>query len=476
MANFIESFPQIIQGGMGIGVSGYPLARAVAQAGGLGVVSGTAIDTVMVRRLQLGDPDGATRRALKHFPYQRVSERILKTYFVPGGKDPSTPFKLLPLPNVTMSLARLELIVAANYVEVFLAKEGHAGPIGVNYLEKIQTPTLASLLGAILAGVDVVLMGAGIPTQIPGIITKLVNFEPAVQRINVADAARTEPLTQSLDPRALFGDPPATLKRPHFLAIVSSHVIAKVLLKKATGPVDGFVVEDHTAGGHNAPPRKSPASALRDAYGPLDAPDLEAFRAFGLPFWLAGSVGLAQKLSAALAAGAAGVQVGTAFAYCEESGIRADIKRDIVARTRARRLRVITDFQASPTGYPFKVVVKDDAGSELAELRARKRVCDLGYLRQVAAGDGEALVYRCPGEPLQAYTDKGGAAEDTVNKLCLCNQLLATVGLGQARESGDELPVLTAGEELAEIAQFVQVGADSYRARDVLAALSTSSA
>ena len=53
--------PSIIQGGMGIGVSDFRLARAVAELGGLGVVSGTAVDTVMVRRLQLGDADGPAR-------------------------------------------------------------------------------------------------------------------------------------------------------------------------------------------------------------------------------------------------------------------------------------------------------------------------------------------------------------------------------------------------------------------------------
>jgi NAD(P)H-dependent flavin oxidoreductase YrpB (nitropropane dioxygenase family) len=51
-------WPSIIQGGMGIGVSNYRLARATSRAGALGVVSGTALDTVLVRRLQLGDESG----------------------------------------------------------------------------------------------------------------------------------------------------------------------------------------------------------------------------------------------------------------------------------------------------------------------------------------------------------------------------------------------------------------------------------
>jgi len=48
--------PWLIQGGMGVGVSGWRLARAVARTGQLGVVSGTALDTLLIRVLQSGDP------------------------------------------------------------------------------------------------------------------------------------------------------------------------------------------------------------------------------------------------------------------------------------------------------------------------------------------------------------------------------------------------------------------------------------
>jgi hypothetical protein len=46
--------PRIIQGGMGIRISSWELARAVSQKGELGVISGTGIDTIMVRTLQNG--------------------------------------------------------------------------------------------------------------------------------------------------------------------------------------------------------------------------------------------------------------------------------------------------------------------------------------------------------------------------------------------------------------------------------------
>jgi NAD(P)H-dependent flavin oxidoreductase YrpB (nitropropane dioxygenase family) len=46
--------PRIIQGGMGIRISSWQLAREVSRKGELGVISGTVLDTVFVRELQNG--------------------------------------------------------------------------------------------------------------------------------------------------------------------------------------------------------------------------------------------------------------------------------------------------------------------------------------------------------------------------------------------------------------------------------------
>jgi NAD(P)H-dependent flavin oxidoreductase YrpB (nitropropane dioxygenase family) len=42
-----SQLPEIIQGGMGIRVSGWKLASSVARLGGLGVVSGTGIEIIL---------------------------------------------------------------------------------------------------------------------------------------------------------------------------------------------------------------------------------------------------------------------------------------------------------------------------------------------------------------------------------------------------------------------------------------------
>ncbi|SVC68115.1 uncharacterized protein METZ01_LOCUS320969, partial [marine metagenome] len=129
---------------MGIAVSDWRLARSTSQEGALGVVSGTSINSVLARRLQLGDIGGHMRRALEHFPVPKIAEDILNTYYRAGGKGAEETFKLAPMYKIKTSLAGLRLTVAANFVEVFLAKEGHDGKVGINFLEKIQIPHLAS--------------------------------------------------------------------------------------------------------------------------------------------------------------------------------------------------------------------------------------------------------------------------------------------------------------------------------------------
>ncbi len=455
---------------MGVAVSDWRLANTVARNGQLGVVSGTALDSVLARRLQLGDPCGAMRRALSRFPWPDVAQRSLDTFFVPGGKSADEPFKHAPLPKMRLRTSLVELLVVANFVEVFLAKEGHSGPVGINYLEKIQLPNVPSILGAMLAGVEVVLVGAGIPLAIPGVLDSLSRWETVELNLGVEQNPDRHSYAQRFDPRAYFTGELPELARPNFLAIIASDTLAKTMVKRASGYVNGFVVEHHSAGGHNAPPRRV-RGADPDAppqYGERDIPDLEVIAALGRPFWLAGSKASPEKLAEARAAGAHGIQVGTAFAFTRESGILPEIKHRVLREQKAGTLNVRTDFNSSPTGFPFKVVELDGTASDEETYAARERICDLGYLRQLYAKSESNVGYRCPGEPERNFVKKGGTMEGTIGKRCLCNGLLATVGLGQTRDGVSEPPFVTSGDDWAFLPHVTRGDDVDYGAADVI--------
>lgn len=466
-----DSLPTIIQGGMGAGVSGWPLARSVSKAGQLGVVSGTAMDVILARRLQLGDPGGHMRRALEHFPIPGVAKRIIDRYFIPGGKAKDKSYRSKPAPSMKPSRHLKELLVTGNFVEVFLAKEGHNAPVGINYLEKIQLPTLPSIYGAMLAGVTYVLIGAGIPKAIPGVLDDLAQRQPVELRVDVKGADRSDSYTTSFDPNSFCDGEAPELDRPNFLAIISSATLGTMLKKKSTGRVDGFVVEGPTAGGHNAPPRGQMQLSVEGEpiYGKRDIPDLETIQALGLPFWLAGSYAEPEHIAEALRMGATGVQIGTAFAYCEESSLDPKLKEATLAMSVAGRAEVFTDPIASPTGFPFKVLQMEGTHSDPTTHENRTRICDLGYLRHAYTKPDGKLGWRCPAEPVKDYVRKGGDETDTLGRKCVCNGLMANIGMGQIQRSGEhEKPFTTSGDDVANIARFLKPGASSYKAVEVI--------
>jgi NAD(P)H-dependent flavin oxidoreductase YrpB (nitropropane dioxygenase family) len=432
----------------------------------MGVVSGTGIDTVLVRRLQDGDPGGHMRRAIARFPLPEFAEAALKRYFLPEGRPPGAPYKLLPMYRHGGTRSGEPMLMLAAFVEVYLAKEGHGGPVGMNLLTKVQHPNLALLYGAMLAGVDVILMGAGIPRDVPAALDAMAEHQPATLAFDVEGLAPGESEQLTIDPSIYWAGAPPAIQRPLFLPIIASNSLATMMARKASGRVDGFIIEGPTAGGHNAPPRGEMQLNERGEplYGPRDEVDLAKIRQLGLPFWLAGGAGSPERLRLALDEGATGIQVGTLFAYCEESGLAEHLKRPVLAEAAEGKVKVRTDPRASPTGYPFKVV----EWSGEATKAPRTRVCDLGYLRTPYRSADGKIAFRCASEPINTYIAKGGAVEETEGRECLCNALMANVALGQARADGQsERPLLTSGDDLQVIATFL-AGRTRYGAADVI--------
>jgi len=403
------------------------------------------------------------------FPVPGMAQRIRDRYFLDGGRSSGQSYHPVPKLGMDTSVAGLELSIVANYAEVWLAKEGHEGVVGINFLEKLQMATPSAAYGAMLGGVDYVLMGAGIPAEIPQLLNKLALHQPCELDLDVAGA--TVDYSVGLDPEALTGGGLAPLLRPRFLAIVSAHVLAAYLAREDTTRPDGFIVEGPRAGGHNAPARGRPVldDDGQPVFGPRDEADLAKVAAVGLPFWLAGGYSTGAQVAQAREAGAAGVQVGTLFALCEESGLDPAIRKELLSQLGAGQLNVRTDPLASPTGFPFKVATVPGTMSEADVYAARPRLCDLSYLRTAyerAPGD---LGYRCPAEPVHMYLKKGGDLEATVGRKCLCNGLTAGVGLGQDRRDGySEVPIVTLGADLEGVSRMLAAMPDGWTAVDAV--------
>jgi nitronate monooxygenase len=145
------------------------------------------------------------------------------------------------------------------------------------------------------------------------------------------------------------------------------------------------------------------------------------------------------------------------------------LKTAVLRAIRSGTIGVLTDPLASPTGFPFKVVQLGDTLSNALVYDQRSRVCDLAYLRHAYSSPHGGIGWRCPAEPLADYLRKGGEDEDTVGRKCLCNALMANIGLGQVRRQGDqEMPLLTSGVDVASVTQFLKASTLSYSARDVI--------
>lgn len=501
---------KLIQGGMGIYVSNWRLAKAVAmERPGItaGTVSGTALDAVYVRLLQLGDPGGHVRRALAAFDARfgiAIGRKICDRYFIDGGKAPTTRYKSVPMQIVraqdrsdaiplpvqqdapvalTLDGDIVELLIATGFAEVWLAKEGHEGNIFINFLKKIDVPLIYVMYGAMLAGVDGVIVGAGNPEGLPEICSRLARHEAVTNELFLLYREAGDAFHLPFDPKLVAEGKLAQspLRRPAFLAIVSQLSLVQALAQSQSEAPDGFIVEHHTAGGHNAGPqgpmRKD--SMGQPIYSEIDEPDLLGIREVGLPFWLAGGYGTHEKLQQALDAGATGVQMGSVFALAEESGMKPSFRTAIFAALEKGTddATLVRTTLFSPTGYPFKVVQLSDTVADEAVFSARRRVCDIGLLQQRGltkpTADGtRRLFHRCQAGPIADFVGKRGLERNTEGRRCLCNGLLSCVGLAQVVKQNGELAeepaIVTLGNHLDGIRRLSRRGQTTYWARDVV--------
>ncbi len=452
----------IIQAGMGAGVSDYVLARESSIAGNgqvLGVVSGVALNEILVRRLQKGDPSGKIRYALSKFPDQEIAEGIIDKYFIENGKALEKRFHSSPFPVFNQNSDRVltlnndleKLIVAANFVEVFLAKEGHDNPVGINYLYKIQWPFLPSVYGAMLAGVNATLIGAGFPCKFSKVLDKFSVGENATIQIKVAGTE--DPYFIRFDPKNIFDNCPE-LSRPFFIGIEGNHMGAK-----GVPDADAYVFEEYTGGGHSMPCRSGELTDRGEPkYGEKDEMDFaklkrildtnETANGYRQPFWRAG--GYAGKLKTAQKEGAVGVQAGVLFEFGRESGLNPELRERGIDAIMNGAI-VFKDPRVSASGFPFNVLQVNGTLSERQLYEARTRICALGYLAEPYL-DGDQVRLRCPGEKVEDFVRKGGRIEDTIGRGCLCSSLMAVIDLA----SPGELSLLTAASDLSCVKSVIE--------------------
>jgi len=425
----IGELPRLIQAGMGVRISSSKLANATSRLGALGVVSSVGLRHIIIDEIRAGNPE--TVALAKSFPVARYVDELME--FAPDGPKHKTPAPM-DLPGPKGELPK-RLSVITSYIEVKKAQLGHKGKIGVNVMWKCSLTVLPSIYGAMLAGVDALLCGAGVPMELPDII----------RRVRSGSDLQYQPLhgTGTNVQLSIAQDETASLFRrmapPHLMPIISNFAFCKRILDVWHREYDGakpyaFILENHEAGGHNAPPRN------RVSFGEQD--DLTTYfdkvRNLGVNVYVAGDGSSREEYQSWIDQGAYGVQVGSRFALCTDSGMRDDLRDKIIERNANGETIVQTSNRLSPTGYPFKQVPLAGTLSDAGVYEARKRICNKGYLLQShveALPDGtEKETYICPAMPAKQYAKLGGDNADLTDRVCLCNALFSTAGLGETIE------------------------------------------
>lgn len=335
----------VIQGGMGVGVSLYPLARAVAREGGVGIVSSACLDRLLEKR----------------------TGKKLNSY-------------------------------EAAYEEVSLSK-ADGGVAGINIMFALQRDYEASVRGALDAGADMIISGAGLPMGLPGI------------------------------------QPP---KDTALIPIVSSPRALDLICKKwerfGYRP-DAVVLEGPLAGGHlgfKIDQVDLEENRLENLFPPVK--DM-AMKYGDIPVIVAGGIYTYDDIMKYITMGAQGVQMGTRFLATEESSATEDYKQAVVGAKDEDI--VVAHRPGSPCGLPFRVI-RQSPMYVSAEQRLRKPKCDKGY---VLLKDADGKYTRCP------------AKVSNEEFFCICNGLLSSAGYNTDKEE----PLYTVGTNASRIDRIISV-------------------
>ncbi len=330
---------------MGVGVSLAPLAGAVAKEGGVGIVSSACLDRLVSKRT---------------------------------GKKVNT--------------------YEAAYQEVSLSKSS-GGFTGINIMVALVRDYEDSVKGAVDAGADFIISGAGLPLNLPAI---------------------APPRDTALIP------------------IVSSARALELICKKwerLRYRPDAVVLEGPLAGGHlgfKIDQIELESNKLENLLPPVKE---MAIKYGDIPVIVAGGIYTHTDIQRFLQMGANGVQMGTRFLATEESSA-SDVYKKAVVDAQADDI-IVARKPASPCGLPFRIIKQSPMYvSGLKRLRPPK--CDKGY---VLLKDDEGKFSRCP------------AKESNEDCFCICNGLLSSAGYNPDKEE----PLFTVGTNASRVNKILPV-------------------
>src|SRR5574340_118074 len=271
----------IVQGGMGVGVSAHRLAGAVARAGAVGTI--VSID------LRHHHPDLMARSK--------------------NCRDKA-------------ELDRLNLTALDREVRAALGIAEGRGLVAVNVMKAV-TEHAALVRQACESGVDAIVMGAGLPFDLP----EMAEGFPSVAMIPILSDVR------------------------------GINVVLKKWMRKQKLP-DAIVIEHpRYAGGHLGAPKPEDITDPRfDFPGVLEGV-FKLFKEFGIereriPLIPAGGINTFEKVRDLLALGASAVQIGTPFAVSEEGDAHPNFKRVLAE---AKPEDIVTFMSAA--GLPARAVM-----------------------------------------------------------------------------------------------------------------------
>lgn len=249
----------IVQGGMGVGVSAHRLAGAVARAGAVGTIA--SID-------------------LRHHHPDLMEQ---------AGKRPEKE-----------SLDAINLIALDREIRMALETAQGNGLVAVNVMKAV-TEHAAYVRQACESGAEAIVMGAGLPLDLP----EMTEGFPNVALIPILSDVR------------------------------GVSIVLKKWMRKGRLP-DAIVIEHpRYAGGHLGAPKIEDVQDERFDFSGVLEGVFELFRELGIereriPLIVAGGVNTHEKFMEMLALGASAVQLGTPFAVTEEGDAHPNFKKVLV--------------------------------------------------------------------------------------------------------------------------------------------------